>query len=343
MAGTARPRPAALTFTVRLLVATLHLVGVGPLPLAAAAKTPGPAPGTNPLAGKRLYVDPNSPARRQAEAWKRSRPADAALIGRIASQPTAHWMGGWYRDIRGEVDQAVATMTRSGALPVFVAYNIPAKDCGGHSAGGARNAEEYRRWIQQFAQGIRGRSAVVILEPDALAGMNCLDAASRQERMALIREAVEILKAQRCHVYIDAGNSSWVGTAEMARRLQQAGIALADGFALNVSNVAATARNVSYGERLSRLVGGKHFIVDTSRNGIPGTNPQDWCNPRGRALGIAPTTNTGHPLIDAYLWVKHPGQSDGPCGGGPAAGKWWAEYALELSRMAATLSGAGQN
>ena len=100
-------------------------------------------------------------------------------------------------------------------------------------------------------------------------------------------------------------------------------------------------KNVAYGEQVSRLVGGRHFIIDTSRNGIPGTDPRQWCNPRGRALGVAPTTNTGHPLIDAFLWVKPPGESDGTCGGGPAAGKWWSAYALELSRLAATLTGVG--
>jgi endoglucanase len=340
-----RPRtawPRAVTLTVNALLAAVLYAAGTPLPAVAAYSLPGAA-AENPLAGKRLYVDPESPARRQAESWKKSRPEDAALLRRIADQPIAKWMGGWFADIRREVDQAVATMTRSGALPVFVAYNIPSQDCGGHSAGGAKSADAYRRWIQGFAQGVKGRPAVVILEPDALAGMDCLDPAARDERVTLIREAVQALKAQRSFVYIDAGNARWRRPEEMAKRLQQAGIAMADGFALNVANVEATTLSVSYGEKLSRLVGGKHFIVDTSRNGIPGTNPEDWCNPRGRALGTAPTTDTGHPLIDAYLWVKHPGQSDGTCGGGPAAGSWWAEYALELSRLASTLSGVSKN
>lgn len=306
------------------------------------AQGTGAAPPANPLAGKKLYVDPNSNARRQAETWKRSRPADAALVAEIARQPVAKWWGGWASNIRREVDQTVATITGSGALPVFVVYNIPGRDCGSYSAGGAGGAAAYRRWIQDFARGIAGRSAIVILEPDALAAMDCLPPPARQERVTLIREAVTVLKAQRSSVYIDAGHPRWHQPPEMARRLQQAGIAMADGFALNVSNVAATTLSVAYGEKLSALVGGKHFVIDTSRNGIPGSNANDWCNPKGRALGTRPTTNTGHPLIDAYLWVKPPGESDGTCGGGPAAGRWWAEYALELSRMAATLSGVAR-
>ena len=293
----------------------------------------------NPFAGKRLYVDPNSNARRQAETWRRSRPADAALIATIADQPQATWFGDWIANVRREVNQAVATMTGSGALPVFVAYRIPDRDCGSYSAGGAENAAAYRKWIGDFAEGIGGRSAVVILEPDGLPGMDCLSAQGRAERVALIREGVQTLNAKGAAVYIDAGHARWQPAPEMARRLRDAGIADAAGFALNVSNFQANSANIAYGEQISRLVGGKHFIIDTSRNGVPGSDPRLWCNPRGRALGVVPTTNTGHPLVDAFLWVKRPGESDGTCEGGPASGRWWSAYALELSRLAATLTG----
>ena len=302
-----------------------------------------PAPSLNPFAGKKLYVDPNSSARRQADTWRRSRPQDAALLERIASQPVAKWLGGWAANIQREVNQAVSTITSTGALPVFVAYNIPNRDCGSYSAGGAGGASAYRTWIRDFANGVAGRSAIVILEPDALAGMDCLPPPGREERVTLIRDAVQTLKAQSASVYIDAGNARWQSPPVMAARLQQAGIAMADGFSLNVSNFQATAINVAYGEQVSRLTGGKHFIIDTSRNGIPGTDPAQWCNPRGRALGVTPTTNTGHPLIDAFLWVKAPGESDGTCNGGPQAGGWWAAYALELSRLAAALTGVATN
>ena len=40
-------------------------------------------------------------------------------------------------------------------------------------------------------------------------------------------------------------------------------------------------------------------------NGL-GSNGE-WCNPRGQALGAFPTTRTGNPLVDAFLWVKAPG------------------------------------
>lgn len=95
-----------------------------------------------------------------------------------------------------------------------------------------------------------------------------------------------------------------------------------------------------------------HFVIDTSRNGLgpwqpPAyPDPQDWCNPPDRGLGLRPTADTGNPLIDATLWVKIPGESDGECtrGLGPAgetvdpewglidppAGEWFPEMALDL-------------
>lgn len=98
-----------------------------------------------------------------------------------------------------------------------------------------------------------------------------------------------------------------------------------------------------------------HFVVDTSRNGQgpwtpeqSHTDPQLWCNPPGRGLGLPPSTNTVHELADAFLWIKIPGESDGECDRGrdpgvpdpawgvasPPAGAWFPEQALDLVRNA---------
>lgn len=288
--------------------------------------------GDNPFGRSRLYVDPNSKARQTAEQLRRSRPADAAALERIASQPTVKWMGDWNANIRRDVSAAVQAISRTGALPVFVAYNIPNRDCGSYSAGGQRNASGYRRWIREFAEGLSGRKAVVILEPDALAGADCLKPAQRAERYALMRDAVQVLKAKNAVVYLDAGHAKWQRPEVIAARLSDAAIDMADGFALNISNYVPNPANIAYGEQVSRRVGGKHFIIDTSRNGI-GTANGEWCNAQGQALGPAPTTQTGHRLVDAFLWVKLPGESDGECGrGNPRAGQWWTEYAIGLAK-----------
>ena len=111
---------------------------------------------------------------------------------------------------------------------------------------------------------------------------------------------------------------------------------------LNTSGI-----NARYGEDAST-----GFVIDTSRNGVgpwappPYPDPQDWCNPPDRGLGLAPTLETGAPLVDAYLWIKTPGESDGECTRGlgpagetvdpewglidPGAGDWFPEQVLDL-------------
>ncbi len=287
----------------------------------------------NPFAGRALWVDPSNPARRQASDWQWSRPADAAYMQRMGNTAAAAWMGGWSGDIASATNGIVSQAASQNSVPVMIAYNIPKRDCGQWSAGGAAQESDYRAWIQGMANGIGNRRAVVILEPDALAQLDCIDDASRTSRLALLSQAVDTLTTNPLTtVYLDAGHPGWHSADTMAARLNAAGVAKARGFSLNVSNFDSTASNVVYGNELSARLSGKKFVVDTSRNGR-GSNGE-WCNPTGRALGLDPTTNTGQPAADAYLWLKRPGESDGNCNGGPSAGTWWADYALGLAKAA---------
>jgi endoglucanase len=112
--------------------------------------------------------------------------------------------------------------------------------------------------------------------------------------------------------------------------------------ALNTSGI-----NLRYANMLGTILPTARFVIDTSRNGHGplngaqyGAAPYDqpatvqasltsgnWCNPPDAGLGLRPTANTGVALVDAYLWVKIPGESDGSCdiAGGPRA--WdYTEY-----------------
>ncbi len=293
------------------------------------------ADSSNPFYGTKFYLDPNSNARRQAEEWRATRPEDAAMMDKIASQPQADWFGSWNKDIELDVDTRVSAITSAGALPVLVAYNIPLRDCGSYSAGGASSADAYRSWIRSFSAGIGTRKAVVILEPDALAQLNCLTSEDRSTRIELLKDAISVLGAQPAtSVYVDAGNSAWVPASEMASRLQSVGIEKARGFAVNVSNFRWNSESAAYGRDVSARINSKPFVIDTSRNGLGPTSDNQWCNPDGRALGSKPVSapETG---VDAFFWVKRPGQSDGTCNNGPVAGTWWPEYALGLAQRAA--------
>lgn len=293
------------------------------------------SPSENPLSGARFFVDPYSNARKQVAAWQSTRPLDAAEVEKIAAQPMAFWIGTWFSDVRAATNDVVTRSVAAGAVPVLVLYNIPQRDCGSYSAGGAGSADAYRTYIAQVAGGMGGRKSVVILEPDAISNASCLSAADQELRFTLIREAVVTLKNAGGLVYIDAGHAAWLSVSTAAERLKRAGIENAQGFALNVSNFQSNAANASYGSSVSVLVGGKHFVIDSSRNGM-GPNGAEWCNPDGRALGTTPTAATNHALIDAFLWVKRPGESDGTCNGGPAAGNWWGDYALGMAKRTTT-------
>jgi endoglucanase len=300
-----------------------------------AATTAAASTTTSAPAASGLYLDPNNDAAHQIQQWSGSRPADATALKKIAQSPHATWLGGWSGDVQSAANDLVSRASSAGALPVMVAYNVPGRDCGGYSAGGVGSPSGYRDWIAGIARGIANRPAMVILEPDAIANMTCLSSADQATRMSLLSDAVKMLKTGKgTRVYVDAGHSAWLSASDAASRLGQAGLAAADGFSLNVSNYQTTAASLDYGRKVSALTGGKHFVIDTSRNGHGPSADNQWCNPSGRGLGERPTLSTGQSGADAYLWVKDPGASDGNCNGGPSAGQWWADMALTLAQNA---------
>lgn len=276
------------------------------------------------LAGATLYVEPETQAGRQAELWRDARPADALLMERVASEPQAIWLNGGTDD----ASRVAAVLTEAaGRVPVFVVYNIPNRDCG---PGGAADRTSYLRWLDGVADALRGAGAVVVLEPDALAGATCLGSEGAEARYALLAEAGRRLEQAGARVYLDAGHPRWQSAAETVARLRAAAIEEMTGFAVNVANTVGITENVEWGSSIASQVA-RGFVIDTGRSGA-GAQPQ-WCNPPDAALGASPTTVTAG-WVDALLWIKRPGESDGLCNGGPGDGTWWPEYALALARAA---------
>ena len=317
-------KPSQIKTRLLLIASLVSLIGIS---------TTGPFIATtygNPLAGASFYIDSTqNNAAKQASIWRTSRPNDAAMMDIIARQPKAYWMGNWNANSQQAAADYVNRAQAQGKTGVIVSYNIPSRDCGSYSAGGAGSHAAYRLWVDGLAAGLGGRKTVIIVEPDALAQLDCLDLEGKQARLQSLNYAVAKLKGAGALTYIDIGNKGWLSSSEATNRLQQGGIAAADGFTVNVSNFYTTSESTIYGDDISNRLGGKKYIIDTSRNGL-GSNGE-WCNPTERALGRAPSSITGSTRIDAYLWIKGPGESDGICNGGPAAGTWWPEYALGLA------------
>jgi len=246
----------------------------------------------------------------------------------LAEQPTFNWIG------ETTAPRTVGSWVRAAAgTPVpLVLYAIPDRDLGGHSAGGFADTADYLAWVGAVAHHIGDAPVMIVVEPDALGLSGQMSPAAHAERLRTLRIAVDILKqnSPQARVYLDA--SMWMSPAATADLLRRANVGTADGFSLNVANHADDESALEYGNEVSAMTGGKHFIVDSSRNGRgSGPDVRDWCNVNGLALGRPPgTLLADEPLLDGLYWIKTPGISDGTCKGGPPAGQFWLRNALEL-------------
>lgn len=302
---------------------------------------PGDEPDTDPPArgDGAFYADPDNNAYAWAEA-NAGDPRAETIVDGIASHAGARWFGDWDEDISAAVSSYVGAAATEGSVPILAAYNIPNRDCGLYSSGGAAGEADYEAWISSFAEAIGDNEAVVILEPDALAQMltcNMDEAAVASRTRSLSHATAEFAaKAPDAKVYIDAGNSGWIDPGEMAGALEQVGVQDVRGFAVNVSNYKSTADSAAYGNAVNAaLPAPQQFVIDTSRNG--GTVAEStWCNPRGAKLGETSRWLPDDAAVDAHLWIKVPGDSDGECtaeragAADPAAGAFSPDFAVAL-------------
>ena len=195
-----------------------------------------------------------------------------------------------------------------------------------------------------------------------------------------IAYAIAKLSLPNVSIYLDAGHSQWLGwprnlpkSVAIYKQVLAAagGIDKIRGFAVNVSNynpikdpltTRTTPDEPSPDERayVAELttalekagITGKRFLIDTSRNGRPNIRTSDgnWCNIKGAGVGERPRA-APEPLVDAYVWIKPPGDSDGiadrsaarfdencvsddAAPGAPEAGQLFEPYLLDLVRNA---------
>jgi endoglucanase len=298
---------------------------------------------SNPLAGLKLFVDRDADSWQQWQAYGRSGQTHKAdLIWRIAREPRAVWFGRWTRPnfhlkVRRVIDAAVA----EGAVPVFTVMRGQASKCGPHyMAGGPAEDARTRGWYDALARTIGNDRVVIAFEPDSLGTIDCLAPSRRDDRMRLLRYGVDVLaRLPNATIYLEAGASDWEPASVTARQLRAIGIAKVRGFMVNASHYDWTHANMEYGLEISRLTGGKHFVINTAENGrgpihhrlASGHILNEWCNPARRGLGVPPTTDTSSPLVDAYLWISRPGYAQ-ICQGRPVA--WYLPRALEYARNA---------
>jgi endoglucanase len=334
--------------------ATLTIVGDDPMTISRDQTNPLALPPAtvaqsgDPLAGARFYVDWNwGSAALQAEAWAHSKPAASRMLDVIAREPTAHRFGSWdgaYPGLKVSEFLARASVEQPGTVPMIETYRIVGGNCGNWSDPPAAQAA-YHNWITSFARGISGYRAVLFLEMDSLITVGCLNHHGVDVRMHELRDAINVLTANcpRLVIYLDAGAADAVPAAKISGLLRRAGVAKIQGFFLNSTHFDWTSHEIRFGQQISRMTGGKHFVISTAANGRGPLVPPDpvrqgnevLCNPPGRGLGPKPTTNTGYRFVDAFAWIGNPGESGGACvPGAPPTGAYWPAYALMLVRDA---------
>jgi len=304
---------------------------------------PAPTNG-DPLQNVQWYVfGENSSPGQAAAAYANTRPDWAAAFKLLAYTPGSwsyrFWM--WNQPAktlarRVEKYLADAEVRQPNTTMQISTYSL----IHGHCLNPKSIRGRYRRWVRQLARGIGNFRVVLYLEEDSLIATHCLTRKQIRVRMrGELAYAVKVLsKDPHALVYLDAGAPDASTPARTARMLRMADVAQAQGFAVNATHHMWTTTDLRYGQRIAKLTGGKHFIVNTGGNGRgpllsrhPSTQGiENLCNPPGRGLGPL-TWNTGYKYADAFLWFNNPGKSVGPCGHGePKTAVFFPEYAFGL-------------
>jgi endoglucanase len=280
------------------------------------------------------------------------------LLEKIAGQPVGVMIsrysgGGRPGAIYAITRQLVCGATRAdpGSIPIINTYFL-------YQAGYCETTSEivahrrtFARQVSEMTHAIGRHPAVMLLEMDAIGSSGCMarNGALPAWEANIRYEIDKVAALPHTVVYIEGGYSDGANAAYTARVLRAVGVARIRGFYTNDTHINWTIKEIRWGETVSRLAGGTHFVVNTSDSGRgpllnahPATQGvEQLCNPPGRGAGPPPTTTTGFPHVDAFLWIHVPGESSGTCHGGTASGTFWLARTLtEASNANARLGPA---
>jgi endoglucanase len=268
-------RPAAGIAVAAALTAAIVVPG------AASARSEQFASAHSIAADTRFYVPvPPTGAIQQIGGLLRSRDLqDAALLTKMELVPSAVWLDGETQaqagmgaagqrqadaDVAQQIRQALIGASFERSEPVFVAYNIPGRDCSQYSAGGAPSDAAYDSWIDSIQKALGTAQAIVLLEPDALANLPGYCGGSynaefpgitNTTRIEDVAYGVQTLESDpNISVYLDAGNSAWQTVGNIAQVLVAADVQQAQGFVLNISNYQYATNSAYYGSWVSSCI-----------------------------------------------------------------------------------------
>jgi cellulose 1,4-beta-cellobiosidase len=340
------------------------------------ATSHGPPAQGNPFDGAALYVNPDYAAEiatgMGADAPKFAKVGTNATGVWLDTIAKSHQVPHYLDDAAAKQKAAGRPM-----VATFVIYDLPNRDCSAASSAGelavesngeARYRTEYIDGIAAAFQAHPSVRIVAIIEPDSLGNLvsnldkpKCKASAAAYKHS--ITYAVQALSMPNVWIYLDAAHAGWLGwngnrdkAAALFAEVMTAsgGMDKVRGFATNVSNYSPVHElpgkprypgdpskdELTYIQRLTEVLGrvgvtDKTFIIDTGRNGA-WTSGDSWCNAQGAGLGERPQPSP-LPLVDAYYWIKPPGESDGTSD--PAAPRYDAACGSKVSKAGAPQAG----
>ena len=218
------------------------------------------------------------------------------------------------------------------ATAVITTYFVD--DNAGCSGGG--DQPDFTAEVDALKAAIGHFSALIFVEEDGVDTICWTNPAAVGGRAALLKyEIDELSQLPHALIYVEAGASDANTARDAAEVLNAADARRIRGFFLNDTHFAWTDQEIQFGNRIARLTGGLHFVIDTRANGQgPLLSPdpaaqgvEQLCNPPGRGLGPKPGATNGASygmysrFLDGFVWVTTPGESAAPtCPGRP--GHW---------------------
>ena len=250
-------------------------------------------------------------------------------LEKIGNYPQAHQFslytaGGSGPAIFTQVQNYLCRMQRTdpGAAAEMTTYFV--KHGGGCSPEDNPNFDAE---VNAFKDAVGNFPALIFVEEDAIDTICWRSPAAVSEREAQLKYEIDQL-SQLPHalLYVEGGTSDANSPAEAARVLNASDAYKIRGFFTNDTHFNWAYKEIKYGNKVSALTHGLHFVVDTRGDGNgPLLNPhpvtqgiEQLCNPPGRGLGPRPGASDGQsygmysPHLEGFVWVTTPGESAAP-------------------------------
>jgi|GEM_PF-2698234 len=276
----------------------------------------------------------------QEERWD-----DYDLMNRIVHTAQFRWIGSWstndaIANYAHQVYVAAAEADRIGLIAYYGMRDYTCEEAAGDPALEAFYQERSQVLVEELPGS--GADVWILLEPGLIADLGSCE---NDPRGAWLSDAAATLAGAGAAVYLDAGLVE--DPDRLAATLAGLDLAPVAGIAVGTNGYRAPSDQVAGGQAVLAALAaagvdidaprtgsdpgqaGLGIIVDTSRSGVPLDDP-DPCNPPEAGIGVPPRL-IGDGTLDAHVWIKRVGESDGACNGGPTRGQFSRNHALALA------------